>query len=297
MAELSLIERALLFYGTRVPNHPRKWWLHDQLRRSLGIAIDHDFEVVREGFRWSLNPADYEHSGLFWMGAKDRWDLYHFRALLEPGSVLFDIGANFGYYSVTLATALAGRCRVHAFEPNPTTYQRLLQHIEWNGLKDVITAHRLALSDVMGSATLIERSDNSGASRIGSDAEGIAVEVTTLDAFCDAQRVDRIDAVKIDVEGLETRVLAGGRSALGRFKPAIVIEYWTTGLARAGSTVDEVTAMLTGLGYELFKPNRDRLVPVSPSDPPRTEIPENVFCFHRDRPFASSRIATGHDRR
>jgi hypothetical protein len=69
MAGLSLIERARLFYGNRLPNHPRKWWLHDRIRRSLGVAIDRDTEVVREGLRWSLNPADFEHAGLFWMGA------------------------------------------------------------------------------------------------------------------------------------------------------------------------------------------------------------------------------------
>jgi FkbM family methyltransferase len=283
MAGLSMIERALLFYGSRLPNHPRKGWLHDRLRRSLGIAIDRDFEVVREGLRWSLNPADFEHSGLFWLGNKDRWDLHHLRSLLGPGSLFLDIGANFGYYSLTLAKALDRRCRVHAFEPNPSTYQRLLRHIEWNAMQDVILAHPLALSDAPGTATLIERADNSGASRIGNDAGGVAVELTTIDAFASRHTLDRLDAVKIDVEGQEARVLTGGEATLCRFKPAIVIEFWTTGLARAGSSVDEVAEVLDRLGYKLFKPVRDQLIPIS--DPPRTETPENIFCFHSDRPF------------
>ncbi len=283
MAELSLIERALLFYGTRLPNHPRKWWLLDRFRRSLGVDIDRDIEVNREGLRWSLNPADFEHAGLFWAGAKDKWDLYHLRSILGPGSVFLDIGSNFGYYSLTLAAALNRQCKIHAFEPNPKTYSRLLRHIEWNGMRDVISAHQVALSDTEGAATLIERADNSGASRLGNDAAGVSVQMTTLDAFCRADAMERLDALKIDVEGYEARVLIGGRATLSRFKPAIVIEFWTTGLARAGSSVDEVAGVLDDLGYKLFKPSRERLLPIT--DPPRSEDPQNVFCFHPERPF------------
>jgi hypothetical protein len=77
--------------------------------------------------------------------------------------------------------------------------------------------------------------------------------------------------------------LVGGRETISRLKPAIVIEFWTTGLERAHSSVDEVAGALDGLGYKMFKPIRDQLVPIS--KPPRTPIPENVFCFHPDRPF------------
>jgi FkbM family methyltransferase len=284
MADLSLVERTLLFYGTRLPNHPRKWWLHDHLRRVCRVAVDRDIEVVRNRLRWLLNPADFEHAGLFWLGGKDNWDLYHLGRFLGPGSVFFDIGANFGYYSVALATALDRRCRVYAFEPNPNTYARLLRHIEWNGLKDLVQPIPLALSDRQGSATLIERSDNSGASRIGDDAAGIAVDLTTLDAFCADRDITQLDALKIDVEGLEARVLRGGRETISRLKPAIVIEFWNTGLERAHSSVAEVAAAIDGLGYKMFKPMRNQLVPIT--NPPCTPIPENIFCFHPDRPYA-----------
>ena len=140
MAELSALEQTLLFYGTRFPSHPRKWWLHDRLRRFFRVDIDRDIEVVRNRMRWSLNPADFEHEGLFWLGTKDKWDLYHMRRMLGPGSVFFDIGANFGYYSLTIATALDRQCQVHTFEPNPRTYARLCRHIQWNGLQNVVLA-------------------------------------------------------------------------------------------------------------------------------------------------------------
>jgi FkbM family methyltransferase len=285
MAELSLLERALLFYGTRLPNHPRKWWLHDRLRRLLGVSVEREIEVVRDGMRWLLNPADYEHEGLFWTGAKDRWDLFHLRQLVPPGGVFFDIGANIGYYSLTLANGLQKRCQVHAFEPTPATYERLRRHIEWNGMAQAIEAHQLALSDTSGTANLIQRADNSGASRLGVDAQGVAVPVTTLDRFCDERGINRLDAIKIDVEGYEARVLRGGQSTISRLKPALIVEFWTTGLARADATVDELADLLRSFGYKLYKPVRDRLIPITV--PPCTDIPENVFCFHNDRPLGT----------
>src|SRR5262249_3812827 len=158
---------------------------------------------VREGLRWSLNPADFEHAALFWMGTMDKWELYHLRRLVRPGSVVLDVGANFGYYSLSLAQGLQHQCQVHAFEPTPTTYERLRKHVELNRMSDVVHLHQVALSDVTGTANLIQRADNSGASRLGTDAAGISVQVTTLDEFCTQQNVSRVDLIKIDVEGYE----------------------------------------------------------------------------------------------
>src|SRR4029453_1736812 len=110
-------------------------------------------------------------------------------------------------------------------------------------------AHPLALSDRTGTATLIQRADNSGASRLGDDADGLQVEVNTLDEFCAESGLERLDVVKIDVEGYESRVLRGGAATLSKFKPALVVEFWTTGVARAGTSVDEIADILGKLGY------------------------------------------------
>ena len=97
-----------MFYGTRLPNHPRKWWIHGRLRQWLGVVVDRDIEVVRDGLRWSLNPADFGHNSLFWLGVKDPWDLHHLCRLVHPDDVILDVGANFGYYAVTLAARSTG---------------------------------------------------------------------------------------------------------------------------------------------------------------------------------------------
>jgi FkbM family methyltransferase len=180
------------------------------------------------------------------------------------------------------------KCRVHAFEPNPVTHERLCRHISINGMTGIIKAHRVALSDKEETANLIdERYDNSGAARLGSDAPGIPVEVTTLDAFCQKHAENRLDAIKIDVEGREVQFIEGARITLERFKPALVAEFWPPGLRRAGTVVDDMAQVLDGMGYELYKAVRKRLEPIN--ELPRGNDPINIFAFHKERPPRSLR--------
>lgn len=278
MSPDSPIFKALLFYGCRLPNHPRKWWVHEKLRRLWATGVDMDFDVIRQGLKWSLNPSDFVQESLFWTGEMDRWEIQEFQRRLVPGSVFLDIGANFGYYSVRLAVSLQKKIEVHAFEPQPVTFQRLSRNIQANGLSDVVHAHQFALSDVAGQAHMAERPDNSGASRLTDGDDGIAVQTVTLDEFAGQAGLTRVDCIKIDVEGVEPRVLRGGRETIGKYRPAMVIEFWTPGLGKAGSTPAELAGVLAELGYQMFR------LGVSP--PARIEAapdsldPVNVLCLH-----------------
>jgi len=278
MAQLSLLARALVFYGAKLPNHPRKWWIHGHLRKALNIQIDQDIEVVREGFRWSLNPADFEHSGYFWLGSKDPWDIYHLLKMLPTDAVILDVGANFGYYSIRLASELGPNCQVHAFEPNPVTHNRLLKHIHWNGFERIVKVHKVAVSDFIGQAHMVERADNSGASRIGLQGEqGIVIDVTTLDKFADAENLKQVDFIKIDVEGYEEHLLKGASQMIDRFKPIILIELWPPGLAKVNSSVEAVVAQLRTHSYQFREAKYSTLRPVAQF--PNGVNPINIFCL------------------
>src|SRR5690348_10133087 len=117
--------RILEYYGTH-GNHRGKWRVHAKLRDAFHVDIDADLEVDRAGLRWILNPSDDIQSGFFWTGAMDPWELYHLKRLLKPGNVVFDLGANFGYYSIMIAKYLNNDCHIYAFEPFPSNYRRLI---------------------------------------------------------------------------------------------------------------------------------------------------------------------------
>ena len=278
MKSNSLLFRALEFYGNHL-HHRGQWFVHQKLRDLLRADVDADLEVTRDGLRWVLNPSDYVQAPLFWLGTHDYWDIYHIKKLLRPGDVIFDVGANFGYYSIALATALQKACQVHAFEPNFPTYQRLVRHIELNNLGDVIAVHRVALSDVAGMGSMVGRPDNSGAASVH-PGEGDIV-LTTLDAFCQAHQVSRLDFMKIDIEGFEEKLLQGGTESIPRFNPILFIELQPTTLTREGSSVERVVDLLRGFGYQLYTHRRDQLSPLRRL-PTGSEL-VNAFCVPTQR--------------
>lgn len=272
----SLRFRALELYGTRV-NHRGQWFVHEKLRGLLRVNVDADLKVTRDGLQWVLNPSDHMQSGLFWLGAQDYWDIYHIKKLLKPGDIIFDVGANFGYYSIILSSALRKQCSVHAFEPNPPTYERLLRNIELNDLSEVIATHRLGFSDVGGTGHMIERADNSGAATIDTTQQGGDAVLTTLDNFCGAHGIDRIDFMKIDIEGFEERLLHGGSESFRRLKPIILIELNRPTLARENSSVERVADLLGQFGYKLYASQRRKLLPMRRL--PKGDEIVNAFCF------------------
>lgn len=256
--------RFLEWYGLHA-RHPGLWRVHAALRGLVKAHVDADLPVERQGLRWVLNPSDFPQQDLFWLGESDRWDLFHARRLVGPGAVIFDVGANFGYYALMLAAALDRKCEVHAFEPTEATFDRLTRHIALNGM-DCVHAHRMALSDAPGTASMRGRAGNSGAAFV-EPGEG-EVRVSTLDAFVAGQGLQRLDFIKLDVEGFEPHVLRGGERVLRELRPALLLEIQPTTLHRVGSSVHQLVHLLTSRGYVLFQARKERLVPLELTEAP-----------------------------
>jgi FkbM family methyltransferase len=252
-----------------------KWRLARWLRHRLRLARPSEVIERRNGLRWALDPSDYQQASFLWLW--ERWDTYHVCRLAKEDGVILDIGANFGYYAITLAAGPGSRRTIHAFEPNATTFDRLQRNIGLNALANVI-AHRVALSDQVGTAGVrVVNPVNSGSTQL---TEGDSVVVTTIDAFCRTQEIDRLDFLKIDVEGYENRVLRGGAATLARFRPAIMIELNPPVLRTTDSSVDQVVGTLNELGYALFRAERRELVPLAVEDVPDGSF-INAFCIPR----------------
>ncbi len=251
--------KLLEFYGTKI-NHPGHWRVHAALRRLVPIHIDEDVEVMRAGLKWVLNPADYTQQGFFWRGEKDTWEMYHIKRLLHADAVIFDVGANFGFYALMLAAMLEPRGRVYAFEPVPDTFARLQKNIELNGLQSAVQAFDMGLAEAARAGHMDYHAEHTGGARILDDgAAGTAVNLTSMDAFCAQDKIQRVDLIKLDVEGYEEKVLRGGADTLRRLQPILLIELSPTTQPRAGASMAGVVELLTSRGYEFYVARRKRL--------------------------------------
>jgi FkbM family methyltransferase len=193
-----------------------------------------------------------------------------------------DAGANFGYFTLNLACAIGPEGRVLALEPNPSSHERLRRHLAWNGFDDRVHTYGLGLSSRPETVRMSEPAGNTGHTAVASDGEIRNVSLTSLDELVAGEGLDRIDLLKLDVEGYEARALIGARGVLARFRPTLVVELFPSMMQRQGSSPEEVASILTDSGYCLFKPRRSRLVPLETL--PSGDVGIHAFAFHRDRP-------------
>jgi FkbM family methyltransferase len=186
-----------------------------------------------------------------------------------PTPVFVDIGANVGRWSLE-ASRLAPRGRVHAFEPHPAAFAQLVRSVAGRN----VSCHPVALGSAPGRAQLHFDPDLTVLSSLHErNLEGfgvaldhtVEVEVSTIDAFCEAEALDSIDLVKIDVEGHELETLQGAHTSLeaGRIV-AVQFEYGGTYLD-AGIRLRDVVEILPER-YEVFRLVPWGLMPLDAAD-------------------------------
>jgi FkbM family methyltransferase len=229
-------------------------------------------------FFYSATPNDVIARALYWRGLKD-WEsetIPVFYKIAQSAQIVLDIGANTGFYTLLACTANPN-ARVIAFEPVPRVYEKLMEHIRINHFDDRCEAHRMAVSNFVGTAQMhVPFGDLPTSASLNTDGfrgfSGTLVEVpvTTVDAVMGDQPVD---LAKIDVEGFEPQVLEGMRMTLRRFRPALFIECLPDGPYR------EVEEILKNLGYQIYLLSHNGPIQVEQVIP-RRMYHENFLFIH-----------------
>jgi FkbM family methyltransferase len=176
---------------------------------------------------------------------------------LATDSVCLDVGANVGYYTC-LMSRLASNGRVVAFEADPEIFELLRDNVAINWCEKVAEPRNQAVADFSGSLTLFRRVGRSGNTSITQVPESERVvfgEPESVEFEVDCVTIDevvagfeRLDVVKIDVEGAESLVLRGMGDTVQRLNPLVIME-WSPGQAEAaGGSADELTGLVEDLG-------------------------------------------------
>lgn len=176
----------------------------------------------------------------------------------SPGDVVYDAGANIGQYTLPLATT---GCKVYAFEPDPTAFDRLTKNVAVNRNVDV-EPFRVGLSDEAGQATFYvsSRSTRSSFHRFNAgtaDAEverAETVDVKRIDDLVRKSGFEPPDHLKVDVEGLGLEVLRGARETIERHQPIVYFEpHFVERDGTRDKREDEFTEFFEAFDYELRK--------------------------------------------
>lgn len=146
----------------------------------------------------------------FWLN-EGRYDKKESR--IRQGEVVLDAGAHIGMFTCLAGLIVGNEGKVYSFEPSREFAEILQKNVELNGLNNVVIVQK-ALGDQ-------ERLASMDGILVTND-EG-DVQVTTLDRFVQENGIDRINFLKMDVEGYERKVLLGGMESLKKFKPRMGI--------------------------------------------------------------------------
>ena len=200
--------------------------------RRLRAFRDHTAPFVHrtpDGLKFELAPSEIVDQYIATEGIYERRFLRFFRQVLPCGGVMIDIGANIGNHALYLHDLCSA---VHCYEPNPAAITRLRRNIELNNAANV-HVHEVGLGD--RNATLAFASNVAG--NLGNSGfldgqeheagtfETIELPISRADEAIRELELDRIDFIKIDVEGLEPQIFSGLEETIARYRPLISFEF------------------------------------------------------------------------
>lgn len=202
------------------------------------FVVRNPYRSSKEEFHLSCAPNDEFVAG--WMRKGwlfEPFNLHVLSEILDPQSVILDVGAHIGTFSVVLGKLLP-QSRIHAFEPQVPLYSILLKNLEKNGVENcqpfnLAVAHRQTLSAVQravrdgnGAGKAVAYGDP-GRYNFAGLSLGLGEHVVAcirLDEFVAKAGLPRVDLIKIDVEGAEPFVLYGARKILSEHRPILHFE-------------------------------------------------------------------------
>jgi FkbM family methyltransferase len=204
-----------------------------------------------------LDPEDLVPRMILATGEYENPSFNMVREHLSDGATFIDVGADFGIYSLRAAQMVKPAGHVIAVEPNPESVKRLQANIAASDAPTVSVAP-VACSDAEATLDLyVAPNSNVGetsfskvnAAQEGKIAQTYKVRARPLDDIVRESGVNRVDAIKIDVEGAEYLVLKGAQQTLDRFHPMLLVEMVERQLQAMGTSSAELRTFLRAHGY------------------------------------------------
>lgn len=195
-------------------------------------------------------------------GVYDRSAVAQTAGFIRPETVVLDVGASIGLWTVQLAKIAASRnARVWAFEPNPANIAWIRRNITLNDLSETVTVREMGLGDKAESSTLLSAEYGVGngsiALRDTRETRKFHRIPVTLSRLDDIDLPAPVSFIKIDAEGYEVAFLRGAAELIERDRPVIFGEFSVEWLKRRG---EDLRSTLVELDYDItaLTPRRSR---------------------------------------
>lgn len=200
-----------------------------------------------------LDPISYVDAMILQHNIWEKESVDIVQLLVKEGDVVLDVGANFGYYSLMFSKLVGLKGRVIASEPTVFFRERLNTHIKTNAVTNVKVLP-FGFSDK--DDTLDIKIDASTATMHMPETDSFLISETikliTLDRHVKENKIERLDFIKVDIDGHEPQFLKGAAYTISRFKPDILLEINPINYYLAGVAIWDFYDQIKSFGYKIF---------------------------------------------
>ena len=217
--------------------------------RGVGNKVyEHAFPIYRPLYGAYKSYADHAERQLL-------------RRILVPGDVAVDVGANIGIYTQFLSRCVGPTGLVHSFEPSSENFRRLQAatrklpnvRLSQSAIGESSCRSTLYVSDKLNV-------DHRAYLPDGDSHHTVPIEMVALDDYF--KPGERVDLLKLDVQGYELHALQGARRIVNENREIkLLLEFWPYGLKQAGASWGELIEMLEGFAMNIMFVRTDGLIP------------------------------------
>ena len=219
-------------------------------------------QVVRGGVNWDLDLNEGIDFSIWLLGAFEPETVRAYQRIVKAGDVVLDIGANIGAHTLPLALVVGVNGKVIAFEPTDYAFAKLTKNKLLNpelascinSMQCMLVDSELASKPTPGlySSWPLKEEEGLHGLHQGRLMTTSGAQARTLDSIILGMGMDRVDCIKLDIDGFECGMIRGANEVLSRWQPTIIMELAPYALEEQGASLRELLELLQKHGYALF---------------------------------------------
>ncbi len=219
-------------------------------------------KVRRSGLNWELDLREGIDFSIWLLGSFEPATVAAYSRYLNQGKVVLDIGANIGAHTLPMARLVGDAGKIVSFEPTAYAFKKLCNNVSANPefANRVQCVQAMLIDDDRGQAPdhlysswPLGREKDVHELHLGKLMSTEGARATTLDTLVAELGLERVDFIKLDIDGFESQMFRGATRVLQRWHPVIVMELAPYVLKEEGSSLEELIGILTENSYSLFQ--------------------------------------------
>lgn len=224
--DFGLLQKLVRLYTFYSPIRKGKYRMAIAALGSDKNAPDEILALARDRRKLFVNPSTPPYRFIYFLGEYEPSITQIINLIVQPGDVCLDVGANIGWYTTLLQKIVGTGGAVHAFEPVPGVFEKLVRNVRLNEPPQNVAVNNLALGNTDKIVELnifanMPEGHHSIATFDNTEYESFPCRMITLDSYVAENKIAEVNFVKMDIEGAEMMMLEGADRLFAQKRPPI----------------------------------------------------------------------------